>query len=93
MGGVIFDPGGKIVKTFTWGLGSKTNNEAEWLALLHGLEMIDWGSISNLLVFGDSRQVILKMRSGYTTGPINCKKFFDWISLLNIPPQNKQCFL
>ena len=41
VGGVILDPGGKIVKTFSWGLGHKTNNEAEWLALLQGLEMAD----------------------------------------------------
>ena len=40
-GGVIFDHGGKIVKSFAWGLGIKENNNDEWLALLHGLEMID----------------------------------------------------
>ena len=49
--GIIFDPGGKIMKTLAWGLRIKTNNEAEWLALLHGLEMIDYGSIMKLIFF------------------------------------------
>ena len=52
--GVIFNPGGKIVKSFAWGLGAKTNNEAEWPTILHGLELIDLGSTLKLLVFGDS---------------------------------------
>ena len=84
--GIIFDLGGKIVKTFAWGLRTKTNNDAEWMMLIHGLELIDWGSISKLLVFGDSRQVILKMQSGYSKGSIRCKKNYDRITLLNIPP-------
>ena len=41
LGGIIFDHGGKIVKTFVWGLEIKMNNEAGWLALHHGLELID----------------------------------------------------
>ena len=28
-GGIIFDPGGEKVTTYEWGLGRKTNNEAE----------------------------------------------------------------
>ena len=66
--------GGKIVKTFSWGLGIKMKNEAEWLALYHGLDLIDWGSTSKLLSFGDSRQVIQKMQSRYSKGSIGCKK-------------------
>ena len=45
VGGVILDPRGETVKTFAWGLGHTTNNEAEWLALLQGLEMLDKGTI------------------------------------------------
>ena len=73
-GGIIFNLGGKIVKTFAWGLGTKTNNDAEWMMLFHGLELLGWGSISKLLVFGDSHQVILKMQSRYSKGSINCEK-------------------
>ena len=83
--GVIFDPAGQIVKTFAWGLEHKTNNEAESLVLLQGLEMGYWGSISNLLVFGDSCHVILNMCSGYSTGSINCRKYYERISHLVLP--------
>ena len=68
------DPRGQTIKTFAWGLGNKTNNEAEWLALFQGLEMAGTSSISSLIVFGDSRQVIQKMRSGYRNGNIRCKR-------------------
>ena len=40
MGGIIYDPGGKIVGSFAWGLGKKTNNEAKWLALMYGIELM-----------------------------------------------------
>ena len=30
-GGVIFDPGGNIIYSYTWGLGKKMNNQVEWI--------------------------------------------------------------
>ena len=33
-GGILLDPGGQVEQRFAWGLGSRTNNEAEWMALL-----------------------------------------------------------
>ena len=33
-GGIIFYPRGNTVDSFAWGLGNKTNNEAEWLVLM-----------------------------------------------------------
>ena len=39
-GGILLDPGGQIEQTFAWGLGTQTNNEAEWLALLQGLQLL-----------------------------------------------------
>ena len=39
-GGILLDPGGQMVETFAWGLGVRTNNEAEWLALLQGLQIL-----------------------------------------------------
>ena len=47
----------------------------------------DRRSIMNILVFGDSGQVILNMCSGYCIGFINCKKFYDGISHINLPPR------
>ena len=87
MGGMIFDPSRKIVNTFAWGLGIKMNNELEWMALYHGLELIYSVSTSKLLVFGDSHQVIQKMQSGYSKASIKCKKKNYRITLLNLSPQ------
>ena len=39
-GGILVDPGGQVEQRFAWGLGSRTNNEAEWMALLQGLQLI-----------------------------------------------------
>ena len=74
-----------MVKTFAWGLGHKTNNEAEWLALIQGLEMLDKRIISSLLVFWDSRHVILKMIMGYSTDSIKCRRFYNKITHLQLP--------
>ena len=84
-GGIILDPRGQTVKTFAWGLGHKTNNEAEWIALLRGLDFSDIRAIPRLLVFGDSCHVILKMITDYSTGSIKCRRLYDIISHLPLP--------
>ena len=33
-GGILMDPEGKIEQTYAWGIRCRTNNEAEWTALL-----------------------------------------------------------
>ena len=48
--------------------------------------MVYLGTISSLLVFEDSYHVILKIRIGYSTGSINCRKYHDRISHLHLPP-------
>ena len=35
-GGVIFDSKGKKIKEYSWGIGKKTNNSVEWIALIKG---------------------------------------------------------
>lgn len=63
-GGIIFYPGGNKVVDFSWGLGSRTNNEAEWLAIYHSLEIASTLNMEKLQVLGDSRHVIQAMRNG-----------------------------
>ena len=84
-GGSIFNPRGQTIKYFAWGLGNKTNNEAEWMALFQGLEMLDKRTISNMLVFGDSRHVILKMKTCYFSGSIKCRRLHNRIKQLPLP--------
>ena len=68
--GILLDPGGQIEQTFAWGLGHRTNNEAEWMAFLQGMEILANTDLSRIAIFGDSRHVIYKMNNGYTSGSI-----------------------
>ena len=81
-GGILVDPGGQVEHRFAWGLGSRTNNEAEWLALLQGLQLIWTKKLQKVLVFGDSRHVIYKMINGYPTGDIKCRRLYKKAQLL-----------
>ena len=63
-GGILLDPGGYVEQTFVWGLGNRTNNEAEWLALIQGLHLLSTNKLRKVLIFGDSRHVIYKLING-----------------------------
>ena len=76
-GGILLDPRGHVEQTFAWGLGHRTNNEAEWLALLQGLHSLVSKDLHKVMIFGDSRHVIFKIINGYTFGSINCCRLYD----------------
>ena len=48
--------------------------------------MLDKRIISSLLVFGDSRHVILKMITDYSTSSIKCTRLYNKITQLPLPP-------
>ena len=77
--GIIFDFGGKIETTYAWGLGRKTNNEAEWLALFLGIVLVQKENINKIIVFGDSKQFIQKMRNGRNVVATNCNRLYNQI--------------
>ena len=79
IGGIIFDPRGNKVSSYSWGLGRKTNNEAEWLALYSGLEMAKQLKINKITILGDSKQVIHKMNNGYDKGEIKTRIIYEHI--------------
>ena len=81
-GGILLDPRGHVEQTFAWGLGYRTNNEAEWLALLQGMKILANKDLSKIAIFGDSRHVIYKMLNGYTAGSIKCRRLHDKITPL-----------
>ena len=56
-GGVIFYPNGKK-DDFSWGLGLKTNNQAETLSLLKACQMDRKENPRKILIFGDSELLI-----------------------------------
>ena len=84
-GGIIFDLGGKLAISFACGLGIKTNNEAEWISLLHRLEISANLNINHLLVIGDSKKVILKMHQGGREEIAKGVRIYKRIHHLNIP--------
>ena len=64
-GGVIFYPGGNKQKDYALGLGKKSNNGAEWLALIKGLEIANNCGMEELAIYGDSLMVIREARMLY----------------------------
>ena len=81
-GGILLDHGGHIEQTFAWGLGNRTNNEAEWLALLQGLQLLQDKNYQKVLIFGDSKHVISKLIYGYPLGAVNCRRLFNKANIL-----------
>ena len=81
-GGILLDHEEKNEQTFAWGLGFRTNNEAEWMALLQGLTILADTDLCRVAIFGDSRHVIYKMINGYTNGSIKCHRLYDKITPL-----------
>ena len=78
-GGILLDPEGQTEQTFAWGLGHRTNNEAEWMAFLQGMEILANTDLSRIAIFRDSRHVIYKMINGYTSISIKCRWLYDKI--------------
>ena len=87
VGGIIFDPGGNIVSSYAWGLGYKTNNEVEWLALFFGLELAKHLKITKITVLGDSKQVIHRMNNGYNKGAIKIRRIYERIQQVSANAQ------
>ena len=85
-GGILLDPKGQIEQTFAWGLGYRTNNKAEWLALHQGMKFLANKDLSKITIFGDSRHVIYKMINGYTTDSIKCCRMHEKIIPLMSKP-------
>ena len=60
--GVYFNFKGIKLKEYAWGIDRKTNNGAEWLTLIKGLELAGNDGIEELVVFGDLCMVIGEAR-------------------------------
>ena len=60
--GILFNPGGTMKTSFSWGLEHETNNMAEILALFQGKILAKEG-IKDAFVIGDSRKTISSFSS------------------------------
>ena len=81
-GGILLNPGGQVEHTFAWGLGSRTNNEAEWMALIQSLHILRENKIRKALILGDSRHVIYKLNMGYNEGAVQCRRLYEKAKVL-----------
>ena len=77
MSEIIYNLEGNIVLIYAWGICHITNNEAKWLALLFGLDLVRQNKIINVTVLGDSKQVIQKMTSGYNHGAVKIRRIYE----------------
>ena len=75
--GILLDPRGHVEQNFAWVLGYKTNNEAEWLALLQGLHSLVTKNLRKVMIFGGSQHVIFKLINAYSSNSINCLRLYD----------------
>jgi hypothetical protein len=76
-GGLLLDPLGMLVVTYSWGLGIETNNMAEALALWQGLRLSASKIIQKLVVFGDSRVIIQSMKTRRRPKNLNLSQFLS----------------
>ena len=69
--------------TYAWGLGKKTNNEAEWLALFYGIYLVKPLGIRKITVIGDSKQVIQRMNSKSNKGMVKTNRIYKRIQQIS----------
>ncbi len=55
----------KIIFSFSENIGKKTNNEAEYLALMKGVEICVESNILNISIFSDSELVVKQINGDY----------------------------
>lgn len=62
IGAVLFDPDGNVIGELARGIGSATNNVAEYTALVEGLELALRKGVTKLEVFMDSQLVVSQVK-------------------------------
>lgn len=75
-GVVLSDEKGKIIKELGSYLGVCTNNEAEYRALILGLDAAQGAGATKLDVFMDSELIVKQLKGEYKVKKHNMQKFF-----------------
>jgi ribonuclease HI len=94
-GVVLLDSTGAVVSTYCKYLGSRTNNEAEYGALLLGMSLARKNNVSKLLCYLDSELVVKQLNGQYKvknerllnlhTKVISLSQEFSEITFTHIP--------
>ena len=83
IGIVIQDLTGTVLETKNEYIGEKTNNEAEYLALIQGLKLaLKYGK--KALVFLDSELVVRQLNGQYKVKNAGLKPLFDEVQVLKM---------
>ncbi|MCL5094124.1 MAG: ribonuclease HI family protein [Patescibacteria group bacterium] len=83
IGIVIQDLTGTVLETKNEYIGEKTNNEAEYLALIQGLKLaLKYGK--EALVFLDSELVVRQLNGQYKVKNAGLKPLFDEVQVLKM---------
>jgi ribonuclease HI len=75
--GIIFDPNGKELERFSIFLGQKTNNQAEYLALIEALKRATKYKPEKVEVRSDSELIVKQLNGEYAVKDQKLKELFD----------------
>lgn len=81
IGYAIFDPAGNCIEKDARTIGIHTNNEAEYEALLWGIEKVRERSCGSLRVVSDSELMVKQIRGEYKTKEPRLRNYFERVSV------------
>ncbi|MDP8298360.1 MAG: ribonuclease HI family protein [Candidatus Tantalella remota] len=82
VGAVLFDENGEIVEEVSKYIGTATNNVAEYLAVIYGLQEAVFRGVKEIVINVDSQLVARQLKGEYRVKDQNLRKFFDIASNL-----------
>ncbi len=100
IGVVIYDAGGKEVEKFSKYLGTTTNNQAEYRALLAGLEMAAKLGAKSIVCHMDSELVVRQLQGKYkvreeglavlATDALRLTQKFEQVEFVHVPREKNK---
>ena len=100
IGVVMFDEKGNIVEEISKCIGNSTNNVAEYLAVIYGLQEAVYRKAKNITINLDSQLVARQLKGEYKVKDDNMRKFcdlalnlfrsFDKIEIVEIPREKNK---
>jgi ribonuclease HI len=82
VGAVLFDEKGEAVEEVSKYIGTATNNVAEYLAVIYGLQEAVFRGVKEIVINVDSQLVARQLKGEYRVKDQNIRKFFDIASNL-----------
>ena len=80
---MIIESNGNVISTYSWGLGTDSNNKAEFCGLLQGLRIAQTKGITNIMVFGDSHLLIQAIIRKNRPSHIHLAQIYQKIRMLS----------